>query len=236
MDPEFKLPGFIFEKHLGVGGFGAVFLFKSELSPTKFYAIKQVSFKGIFEKLVGEVGLDKPEALKKTETLMKREVDIHYLLDEEEKKRTTQDWNLPFFYFACIDPITQKDYLFAIEYCQNGSLYSRILEFQKKKTSFPEKEVIRITYGIIKALKQLHDLKIAHRDLSSKNVMFDKNDVPKLIDFGAGRIVHDKFIPSTLMPGNPLYFPPETEINGYKYTDESFMSGDRYMGIGDSYI
>jgi len=47
-----------------------------------------------------------------------------------------------------------------------------------------------------------------------------------LIDFGAGRIVHDKYLPTTLVMGNVIYMPPESSIEGYHYTDETFMSGD----------
>ena len=68
-----------------------------------------------------------------------------------------------------------------MEFANNGDLFQKINEHQKKGTLFPESEIwpiiiqVRINkylnlilYKIVKGLKALHDLKIFHRDLKAK--------------------------------------------------------------------
>ena len=106
-----------------------------------------------------------------------------------------------------------------MEYCTKGDLYSRILENKKNKMMFPEKEVLRIFYGVMNAVKVLHELKTVHRDLCPQNIVFDANDVPKLIDFGSGRIIQEDNIPTTILfSAHFTHFPPEAEDLCFIYT------------------
>ena len=106
-----------------------------------------------------------------------------------------------------------------MEYCAKGDLYNRIQENKKNKMMFPEKEVLRIFYGVMNAVKVLHDqLKTVHRDLCSQNIMFDANDIPKLIDFGSGRIIQEGRIATTYTLAHLTHYPPETEDQNFKYS------------------
>ena len=227
MIPSFALFGFEFERELGAGGFGTVSLFRKKGGSAKEYAIKHVCFQNIKGEILRSGLLIKAEeAMAKAEILMKRELDIHFLLEQLERQRQTEAWPFPFFYFASIDTNTKKDYLFAMEFCEKGSLFDRLQKHIAKKTTMAENEILRIFYALIKAIKILHDLSIAHRDISSRNIMFNQNDEPKLIDFGAGRIIIEKQIPPSMIVGNPFYLPPEADIPGFQYTDEIMMAGD----------
>jgi len=56
--------------------------------------------------------------------------------------------------------------------------------------------------------------------------MFDGFDVPKLIDFGSGRVIREKHIPTTLLMARTYYVPPEYEDPKFKYTDSTLLSVD----------
>jgi NIMA (never in mitosis gene a)-related kinase len=52
-----------------------------------------------------------------------------------------------------------------MEFANNGDLYQKIVEQQKKNQLFPEPEIWSVFIQVVKGLKALHELKILHRDL-----------------------------------------------------------------------
>lgn len=75
-----------------------------------------------------------------------------------------------------------------MEYANNGDLFQKIVEFQKKGQLFPEQDIWAITIQVIKGLKALHDLKIFHRDLKSANVFLNKDGSVKLGDMNVSKV------------------------------------------------
>lgn len=78
-----------------------------------------------------------------------------------------------------------KNIYIVFEYCR-GDLYDII---QENKGKLSEKETILIVSQILKALRYLHALKIAHCDIKLSNIMYVDQNIIKLIDFGMSQIV-----------------------------------------------
>jgi len=93
-----------------------------------------------------------------------------------------------------------NDYIFiAIELCN-----SNLFQYLKHNKSLQEPEVISIVSEIAKAIKYLHDIGIAHRDIKLENVV-KCDTVWKLIDFGFAD--HEKYFDELI--GTLDYLAPE---------------------------
>ncbi len=60
-----------------------------------------------------------------------------------------------------------------MEYADNGDLFQKITEHQKKHTEFTESEIWKVLIQIVKGMKSLHDLRIMHRDLKVSTIMLN---------------------------------------------------------------
>ena len=52
-----------------------------------------------------------------------------------------------------------------MEFANNGDLYQKITDYQKKNEQFKEADIWSIFLQVVRGLKALHELKILHRDL-----------------------------------------------------------------------
>jgi NIMA (never in mitosis gene a)-related kinase len=94
-----------------------------------------------------------------------------------------------------------------MEYCNNGDLFQRIVEHQKKGTLFPEVDIWNFFIQMVKALKALHDMKIFHRDLKSANVFLNKDGTAKLGDLNVSKVAKKGLLYT--QTGTPYYASPE---------------------------
>eukprot|EP01118_Nematostelium_gracile_P007817 TRINITY_DN2567_c0_g2_i7.p1 TRINITY_DN2567_c0_g2~~TRINITY_DN2567_c0_g2_i7.p1 ORF type:complete len:366 (-),score=84.12 TRINITY_DN2567_c0_g2_i7:93-1190(-) len=80
--------------------------------------------------------------------------------------------------------ITQDDKI-VLEWCSGGDLDQIIHDTGK---IFTIGEVINITTQIAKGLAYLHSKNIIHKDIKSRNILLDRNGVPKIADYGLSNL------------------------------------------------
>jgi serine/threonine protein kinase len=91
------------------------------------------------------------------------------------------------------------------EYCSGGQLFDYIVDHGKLSE---EKSKILIQQ-LLQGLLYLHTNSIAHRDLKPENILLDRNEQPKLSDFGLYKYCTAA---SNTHCGTPFYAPPEIII------------------------
>ena len=104
--------------------------------------------------------------------------------------------------------ILEDDYYLylAMEFVENGNL----LDFINAHMGLQEEQARRIFVQLITVIDYLHnDRCIVHRDLKAENVLLDKYNNVRLVDFGLSRAFSkvDPFLQTTC--GSPAYLAPE---------------------------
>jgi len=94
-----------------------------------------------------------------------------------------------------------------MEYADNGDLFQKIVDAQKRNKLIDEAEVWKIIIQSVKGLKALHDLKILHRDLKSANVFLFKDGTAKLGDLNVSKVAKKGLLYT--QTGTPYYASPE---------------------------
>uniref|UniRef100_A0A4W3JLY3 non-specific serine/threonine protein kinase n=1 Tax=Callorhinchus milii TaxID=7868 RepID=A0A4W3JLY3_CALMI len=94
-----------------------------------------------------------------------------------------------------------------MEYCDGGDLMQNLL--RQKKKLFPEEMVLNLFIQICLGMKHIHDRRVLHRDIKSKNIFFTKTGVVKLGDFGSACLLNDPMAFACTYVGTPYYVSPE---------------------------
>lgn len=76
-----------------------------------------------------------------------------------------------------------------MELADNGDLFQKIQQNQQNGTYIEESEIWSIFISIVRGLKQLHDMRISHRDLKSANIFLSKDGTAKLGDLNVAKVV-----------------------------------------------
>ena len=95
-----------------------------------------------------------------------------------------------------------------MEYCEKGTLSSLISTLKKKNKHLKENQIWNFFIQISIGLSYLHNKKILHRDLKTKNIFLTKNLNIKIGDLGIAKILKEKNHTNTLI-GTPFYLSPE---------------------------
>lgn len=199
-DQEFRLfsynelkaatTGFKSSNKIGQGGFGSVF--KGRLKDGSVVAIKVLSIER--ESMRGE-----------------RE-----FVSELTALSGARHENLVRLLGCCVDGASR--YL-VYDYMENNSISHTFLGRDIDRSSFSWTQRRDISLGIARGLAYLHEEitpHIVHRDIKARNILLDRNFVPKVADFGLARLFRDdsSYI-STRVAGTLGYLSPEYAISGH---------------------
>jgi 5'-AMP-activated protein kinase catalytic alpha subunit len=95
------------------------------------------------------------------------------------------------------------DYYIVMELIENGNLVDAI----SASRAFPEKVACRYVKQIISGLRYLHEIsRIVHRDVKCENILLDRRQNVRIIDFGLSFSLDS---PPTSRGGTPSYLAPE---------------------------
>ena len=203
---------FTFEKLIGKGSFGEVYLAKKKNSD-KLYAIKMI---------------DKKIADTKMNRYFNYEVKILKMLNHPN--------------IVKLEEIKQSihNHYIIMEYVNGGVLSEYLRKYKLKyQKAFPEEVVQYLMRQIVDALIYIHDKNVIHRDLKLENIMVsfdsekDKEELNmmkakiKIIDFGFAIILlSDDYLVKTAV-GTMLYMEPQILEKFYNQA-----KGDKSRGYG----
>ncbi|NXC53269.1 NEK3 kinase, partial [Aleadryas rufinucha] len=94
-----------------------------------------------------------------------------------------------------------------MEYCDNGDLMQKIKH--QGGNLFPEDTILHWFVQMCLAVKHIHDKRVLHRDIKSKNVFLTQSGKVKLGDFGSARLLAHPMSYACTYVGTPYYVPPE---------------------------
>ncbi|XP_062432616.1 serine/threonine-protein kinase Nek3 isoform X3 [Rhea pennata] len=94
-----------------------------------------------------------------------------------------------------------------MEYCDDGDLMQKI-KHQRGKL-FSEDTILHWFVQMCLGMKHIHDKRVLHRDIKSKNVFLTQNGKVKLGDFGSARLLAHPVSYACTYVGTPYYVPPE---------------------------
>lgn len=186
------------EKRLGSGSFGTVFLVEDTMSKGEWKVLKEI--------FVGELQPDET-------------VDA---MREAKLLSTLNHPNIVKFFDSFIDG---ESFCIVTEYCEGGDLDDKIKAWKKAGKSFDESLILAWFIQLVLAVKFMHEKKILHRDLKTRNI-FLKNNFIKLGDLGISRILMGTSDIATTFTGTPYYMSPEVlKHEGYKYKSDIWSMG-----------
>ncbi|KAL9866301.1 serine/threonine-protein kinase Nek3 isoform 2-T5 [Geothlypis trichas] len=94
-----------------------------------------------------------------------------------------------------------------MEYCDDGDLMQKIKH--QGGNLFPEDTILHWFVQMCLAVKHIHDKRVLHRDIKSKNVFLTQSGKVKLGDFGSARLLAHPMSYACTYVGTPYYVPPE---------------------------
>ncbi|XP_076869419.1 serine/threonine-protein kinase Nek11 [Brachyhypopomus gauderio] len=105
------------------------------------------------------------------------------------------------------------------EYCEDGDLDCKLEELREAGETLSEGQISDWLIQLLLGLNYMHQRRILHRDLKSKNVFLKKN-VVKIGDFGVSCLLIGSCDLATTFTGTPYYMSPEA-LSHHGYDSKS---------------
>eukprot|EP00276_Gloeochaete_wittrockiana_P001863 CAMPEP_0184672754 /NCGR_PEP_ID=MMETSP0308-20130426/86289_1 /TAXON_ID=38269 /ORGANISM="Gloeochaete witrockiana, Strain SAG 46.84" /LENGTH=761 /DNA_ID=CAMNT_0027120141 /DNA_START=221 /DNA_END=2503 /DNA_ORIENTATION=+ len=190
-------------KCIGKGSFGSVYLAKSR-ADGQSYVVKKIALQDMPPE-------DRESALGEVRLLAQLKHPNIVAYKESFMYRHGDDQSL------CI----------VMQYCDAGDLNDKISHMKDQGKQFSEEQVLDWLVQLLLALEYIHERKILHRDLKTKNIFLTKGGkVIKLGDFGIARVLGGTMDMAMTVVGTPYYMSPELCMNKpYSYKSDVWALG-----------
>jgi serine/threonine protein kinase len=187
--PMQRLRSFILEEFIASGSTGSVWRAHHILSGTR-----------VAIKIVPKARLSTVTA----QTRLQREIQLLKRIDQPFVVKLFQVFD------------DSENYFLVQEYSENGNLRDVV----HRNCRLAEAHARRFFIQLLSALEYLHDeMRIVHRDIKCENILLDRHDNVRVIDFGLSREFADRQNLSTIC-GSPAYVAPEM-VRGDTYTQRA---------------
>ncbi|KAL0983669.1 hypothetical protein UPYG_G00131080 [Umbra pygmaea] len=106
-----------------------------------------------------------------------------------------------------------------MEFCEGGALTHWI----QKNTNRTKEMALRLFHQLVDGVNYIHSKRLIHRDLKPDNILFGRNDIVKIGDFGLVATIstlNEASMYRTVARGTPLYMSPEQETKK-KYDEKT---------------
>jgi len=178
-------------KMIGRGSFAKVYLVESKTNG-KMFAVKAFTKESV---IISNKANAKPSMI--------NEIDLMRVLDHDHVIKLYEVYE------------TEKSIYLVIELIQGKSLQD-VLKRSAFKEDYSEYKIMKMIYAILDALAYLASKGIMHRDLKPDNILVDKDNKIKIVDFGLATYID---LPEYIFKkcGTPGYIAPEV----FKYDQKN---------------
>jgi tRNA A-37 threonylcarbamoyl transferase component Bud32 len=207
LKPGHRVGSFLCERQIGLGSFASVW---------KGHHI--ISHSPVAIKVIGKASIDNAVA----RTRLQREIAL------------LKQLNHPFI--AELFQVTEDadNYLLIMEYVEHGNL----MDYVNDHGELSEDQARRYFLQLVSVLEYLHvDKRIAHRDLKCENVLLDRHNNIRLIDFGLSNMFSEAAPSLQTACGSPAYAAPEMVLgSGYTQAADIWSAGIVLFAIMAGYL
>jgi len=188
--------GYVIGEVLGKGTFGVVKKCSDERTNMVF-AMKTIDTKRVGNN-IGSVHVPGIDQIREEVEIMKR-------------LRHTNIVNL----VAVIDDPMAKHLYIVQEYCENGALMTGL----EDNTPLSEETALQYFRDLLLGLNYLHSNGVIHRDIKPMNLLLTRENVLKIADFGAARIIVGETKWISGVTGTPAFMAPELLVEDNEVYD-----------------
>ncbi|XP_048955893.1 serine/threonine-protein kinase Nek11 isoform X7 [Canis lupus dingo] len=216
---------YVLQQKLGSGSFGTVYLVSDKKAKQgeelelwkKAYIL--LCMEVCFHNLVGEER-ERRKVLKKISV---GELNPNETVQANVEAQLLSKLDHPAIVKFYTSFVEQDNFCIITEYCEGRDLDCKIQEYKKAGKTFPESQIIEWFIQLLLGVDYIHERKILHRDLKSKNI-FLKNNLLKIGDFGVSRLLMGSCDLATTLTGTPHYMSPEAlKHQGYNTKSDICM-------------